>query len=143
MTSTDSVHRSVEIATDPGDTWELLVDDDERAAWFGGDTTLDPTPGGAGHFTDPDGTRRTAVVESVEPERRLSWTWWEDDDPTAPSRVDVALTPTPSGTRIDVVESPLVPTASASALTRPAGSLLDLEFRAILRTHALAPTCRR
>ena len=34
MTSTDSVHRSVEIATDPGDTWELLVDDETlQAIW--------------------------------------------------------------------------------------------------------------
>lgn len=143
MATLEPVHRSVEIVTDPDDTWDLLVDDDERAAWFGGDTALDPTPGGDGHFTDPDGTRRTAIVESVDPGRHLSWTWWEDDDPTTPSRVEVDLSPAPGGTRVDIVESPIVPLAHASALARWSGSLLGLELRAILRAPAFAPTCRR
>ena len=85
MTSTDSVHRSVEIATDPGDTWELLVDDDERAAWFGGDTTLDPTPGGAGHFTDPDGNGLEAYLDTREANDQMDWHGRNDPfDPTAP-----------------------------------------------------------
>ncbi len=143
MTEPGAVHRTVEIVADPADVWELLIDDDERATWFGGETTLDPTPGGIGTFTDPDGTRRTAEVEVVRPERRLSWVWWEDDDPTSRSRVDVELAPTPGGTRVDVIEVPAVPTAHASCLTQASGPLLDLELQALLRTQRLPAVCRR
>ncbi len=144
MKTTPPVHRSVEVEASPDEVWELLVDDDQRAAWFGGETTLDVEPDGAGEFTDPDGTRRSAVVEDVEPGRRLSWTWWTDDDPDGDrSRVDVDLTPTPAGTRISVTETPLVSTARASTMASVAGPLLDLEFRILCRAHAPALTCRR
>ena len=131
-----TVHRSVEVELPPAEVWELLVDDDERAGWFGGPTTLEPVPGGAGLFTDPDGTRRRGRVEEVTPERRLAWTWWpEDGDGSAASRVEVDLRPVPGGTRVSVTEAPMVPTASAS-VRRPDAALplLALEATCLLRS---------
>ncbi len=129
-----AVRRDVDVAIEPDEVWELLVDDDERAGWFGGPTELEPVPGGGGTFTDPDGTRRRATVEEVEPGRRLAWRWWpEDGDPDeGASRVAVELTPLPGGTRIAVTEVPLAPVARAR-WSRPAGlPLVELEHRALL-----------
>ena len=144
---TPAVHRSVEVEATPDEVWELLVDDDERGGWFGGETALDAVPGGSGWFTDPDGTRRAAVVEESTPGRRLAWTWWPDDDSGDGSgdcsRVDIDLTPTPGGTHISVTETPLVPTTQASIATSATGPLLDLEFRILARAHAPSITCRR
>ena len=133
------LHRSVDVDLPPDQVWELLVDDDERADWFGGPTTLDATPGGEGTFTDPDGTRRRAVVEETAPGRRLAWTWWpEADDDGCISRVEIDLRPAPGGTRVSVTEAPLVPTARASSrATASAGHLplLELEITCLLRAR--------
>ena len=150
-----AVQRTIDIEADPDDVWELIVDDDERSAWFGGPSTLEPVPGGSGVFTEPDGTRRSAVVEEVEPGRRLRWSWWPDDDPGDAATVDIDLVPvTPErpgapaiGTRVTVTETPLVPTAACSAAkasmtarmtTRMAAPLLGLELAAMARLGAPA-----
>lgn len=147
---TDAVERTIEIEADPDDVWELLVDDDERAAWFGGPTTLDPVPGGAGIFTEPDGTRRQAVVEESEPGRRLSWTWWPESGDDGPSRVDIDLAPVePSrpgaptiGTRVTVVERPAAVLAAQATVRRSTATvdLAGLELQAMLRHRAPVPT---
>jgi len=130
----DTVERAIEVELAPEEVWELLVDDEERAGWFGGDTHLDVEPGGDGEFTDPDGTRRRAVVGDVEPGRRLSWTWWPDGDPDGASEVRIDLQPTPAGTRVAVTESPLVPSVRASRGT----DLFPLEVACLRRASALA-----
>lgn len=139
------IERSVEVEASPDDVWELLVDDDDRAEWFGGPTELRPEPGTPATFTDPDGTRREATVGDVEPGTRIDWVWWPaerrgDDD--GASHVSVTLEPTTIGTRVTVTEVPLVPMARASmsATTRSAMSmsaafpLLDLEYALLCRS---------
>lgn len=140
----DRTHRSLELPVPPDEAWDLLADDDARDQWFGGTSQLDVAPGGHGVFTDPGGARRTAVVEEARPGHRLAWTWSDDDEPGAPSRVEFDLSPTPSGTRIDVTETSLSARASAArpaAVTKLAtwrGPLLDLELRCLLRTAVTA-----
>lgn len=142
-----AVQRTIDIEAEPDDVWELIVDDDERSAWFGGPSTLEPVPGGSGAFTEPDGTRRSAVVEEVDPGRRLRWSWWPDDDPGDAATVDIDLMPvTPErpgapaiGTRVTVTETPRIPTASCSVATAPmAVPMLGLELAAMARLGAPA-----
>lgn len=117
------VRRTLDLTAAPDEVWEVLVDDQERAAWFGGPTRLQPAPGGDGWFTDSTGVRRAARVEDIIDERRLSWTWWEDDrgdtDGSSASRVTIDLTPTPSGTRLVVTERPLLPLGAQASLHYP------------------------
>lgn len=139
------IRREIEVTSPPDEVWEVLLDDDERGAWFGGPTTLDPRPGGGGWFEDADGRRRSATVEEADPGRRLAWTWWpegDDDSGDTASRVQIDLTPLPGGTRIAVTETALTPVAQASALTGPRGPLLDLELRIMLRSRTAAVLAR-
>ncbi len=106
-----AVRRSVDLDLPADEAWHLVRDDDERSAWFGGPSRIDPVPGGAGRFTDPDGTERHAAIETVEPGRRLAWTWWPADDDADTSRVEIDLAPIPGGTRVTVVEVPVTPAA--------------------------------
>lgn len=146
-TTTNGIRRDIEVHNPPEEVWEVLVDDDERGAWFGGRTRLDPSPGGRGWFEDTDGNRRSANVDEAEPGRRLAWTWWPDpasdgepdtDHPGGASRVQIDLTPLPGGTRISVTETPLTPMARASALTGARGPLVDLELRLLLTSRQSA-----
>lgn len=141
------IRREIEVASPPDDVWEVLVDDDERGAWLGGRTTMDPSPGGTGWFEDEDGRRRSMRVEEADPGRRLTWTWSPeptDDDgrDDLASRVEIDLTQLRGGTRVSVTETPLTPVAQACALTGRGGALVDLELRMILRTTATVVLAR-
>lgn len=144
------IRREIEVASPPDDVWEVLVDDDERGAWFGGRTAMDPSPGGTGWFEDEDGTRRWVRVDEAEPGRRLAWIWSPeptdddaaDEQPDGASRVEIDLTPLPGGTRVAVTETPLTPVAQASALTTRGGALVDLELRLMVRITAAVVLAR-
>jgi uncharacterized protein YndB with AHSA1/START domain len=115
------VERIVTLPTDLADAWELLTDPDELALWLGDDVRLDPTPGAAGRVLERDGSDRALVVHDVEPERRLSWTWWpEGGDPGAGSHVEITLSPADGGTLVRVVERPLAPQAATASATASA-----------------------
>lgn len=145
MTSADqpdqqpfSVRRSIEVEAPIDDVWDVVIDDDERAGWFGGPTELTPVEGTEATFTEPDGTRRSARIESVVPGRHLGWTWWDDgDDGAAASRVTIDLTPSPAGTRIDILEAPARAQASVlgGVLAGQPGRfdpVLELEHRLLI-----------
>lgn len=121
----------------PEEVWDLVVDDEERAGWFGGETELDPVEGGDALFTEFDGTRRRGLVEEVVPDRRLAWTWWPEDSPDQASRVVIELAPLGPGTRVTVTE-----TAATGSFGRPPAvrdAISGLELQAMLRSAAPVP----
>src|SRR5439155_698749 len=80
------------------EVWPALTHSDQVSVWFGADVALDARPGGRGVFRWPDGTERHAVVEEVEPERKLSFRWlpfqrtaWGDVEPIPSTRVEITL----------------------------------------------------
>jgi uncharacterized protein YndB with AHSA1/START domain len=122
-----SVTRQIDVEVDPDELWRTIVDDEERAAWWGGDTELDLRPGGDGHATDPDGTIRRIRVDEVEPGRRLAYRWWTDDDASA---VELVVLPRPDGSRLTVTETRAAHGALAPTLER---GLLELELLVLCR----------
>lgn len=103
------IKREIELPSPPDEVWRALTDEDELEEWFANDVELDPRPGGEGVFRWDDGEERHALVEEVDPERRLAFTW---DD----GRVEIELEETPAGTRVTVVESPVAEWSSALEL---------------------------
>jgi uncharacterized protein YndB with AHSA1/START domain len=106
-----TVEREITIPATPAEVWPAVTHSDEVSVWFGADVALDARPGGRGVFRWPDGTERHAVVEEVEPERRLSFRWLpfqhtaERDVEAIPStRVEITLDEVAEGTRVRVVE---------------------------------------
>jgi uncharacterized protein YndB with AHSA1/START domain len=97
-----TVEQSTEIDADVDEVWEVLTDPDALGRWLGREVDLDLQPGAAGRVVDPDGTVRQVLVTDVEEAARVAWHWWEDDGPL--TSVEITLTPTPSGTRVDVQE---------------------------------------
>ena len=125
------VTRSVDLDVAPEDVWEAIVDDDARSAWLGGETRLDPVPGGEGYATTDDGEHRRVRVDAVEPGRRLSFHWWADDGDDL-SVVELVVIPRPGGSTLTVTET--MPVMRASVGER----LLDLELYFLLRAGLLA-----
>ena len=103
------VERTVEVPIPPEELWEALADPAALGDWFEADVELDVRPGGPGRFVLADGQGRRALVHEVEPGRRLSFSWWPDDDGrwrlTERTTVTMTLEPVPGGTRLRVVET--------------------------------------
>ena len=112
------VEREVVLPVTPDVAWEAITEDHELSEWFAAEAELDPRPGGAGRFVDDDGTVRRAVVETVDPQRRLRFVWWPEDGGGAPSSVDLELFEVETGTRLVVVEAPVASTAWPAAFAR-------------------------
>ena len=96
------VVREVVFDAPPDQVWDALTDPERLEEWFANDVDFDLDRGGV--FRWEDGEVRHAVVEEVEPERRLAIRWW---DPSAPEESEVTFTldETEEGTRLVVTET--------------------------------------
>lgn len=96
------VVREVMLDAPPEEVWKALTDPERLEEWFANDVEFDLEEGGV--FRWNDGDVRHAIVEEVEPERRLALRWW---DPAAPevSAVTFTLDETAEGTRLVVTET--------------------------------------
>ena len=86
--------------------WELMTEEPEE--WLADEVELEPEPGAPLRMAWADGEVREGLVEEVEEERRLRFRWG-DDATGVPSRVEWTIDDAPGGTRVTVVERPLVP----------------------------------
>jgi uncharacterized protein YndB with AHSA1/START domain len=102
--------RIISLEATPAEVWAALTEHEQLGAWFGGDLTLEPRPGGRVSLLGDDGERRHGTVEAIDPGRRLVFRWWEPGLATTASgtRVDLELVEVPDGgTRLTVREDTL------------------------------------
>jgi uncharacterized protein YndB with AHSA1/START domain len=112
--SSARVQRSLDVDAPPAEVWQMIVDPAELATWLATDVELVVAPGGRGRLTDDAGVVRHAVVESVDPGRRLVLRWWADGDgPDAASVVTMAVAPRGDGARLVVTEQLAIPRPAA------------------------------
>lgn len=97
MSELPQIERSVELPADPEEVWERIVDGDLAEEWMG--VRLDPRPGGA--VTVP-GREMIGTVEEVVPGESITWSWREPNGD--PSQVTIKVTPTDSGSQVDITE---------------------------------------
>jgi uncharacterized protein YndB with AHSA1/START domain len=105
----DGAEVSVDIAADLDRVWEALVTDGGLEPWMGQGATIDPRPDGTLEVPDIVGGQfRRGLVHTVDVGDRLGFTWWPAQRPTERSDVSITLTPSEVGTRVTVVEVPVV-----------------------------------
>ncbi|HQU26810.1 MAG TPA: SRPBCC domain-containing protein [Acidimicrobiales bacterium] len=95
----DVIQRSIDLPAAPREVWPLVA----SPAWLG-EGEIDPSPGAEGWVEDGDATRYL-VVEEVDEPHRLTYRWASFAD--EPTRVEIDLVPTETGTRVTVTEGPL------------------------------------
>lgn len=122
-TEPGTVDIEIDLAAAGDDAWAAVATPEGLAAWLAPDVDLPAVaPGAAGHLTDDDGVRRRLCVGDVDPGRRVTFTWWREDEPDDASTVTLLLVPAGAGrTRLRVVETTAFAAPRASAL---AGALV-------------------
>jgi uncharacterized protein YndB with AHSA1/START domain len=94
------IERDVFLPTPPEEVWEALTQAERLERWFANEVELEPEPGGRALFRWSNGEEREAVVEDVDPERRLALRWLDDG-----GFVSLELHGVDGGTELRVVES--------------------------------------
>jgi len=122
------VNRTIVLPAGLGSVWSALTDDRRLSQWFGAEVAGEgdglTRSGGRALFTWPDGRRRAAVVEALEPHSLLVLRWmpFEEDAegvarPCDPSTIRFVLEAHGDGTRLRITEE-------APAHLDPRGRLL-------------------
>ncbi|MEJ2886974.1 SRPBCC domain-containing protein [Actinomycetospora aeridis] len=109
----DRIERTTELAHRPEVVWKALSTADGLRSWLGDEASIDLRPGGSAEVVwtggDTAGGQHAEIrVERVEEPRVLGFTWRVDGvDREDPRRtyVEFTLEPTPTGTRLHLVES--------------------------------------
>jgi uncharacterized protein YndB with AHSA1/START domain len=96
------VERRVDFDAGADEVWDALTDEDLLGEWFDGRVALRLEPGGVLRVEGDDGVRE-ARVETVEPARRLTFTWFADEGAPA-STVELELCPQAGGCTLHVRE---------------------------------------
>jgi len=105
----DRIERTVELPHPPQTVWAALTTAEGLAAWFGNKgATIDLRAGGPATLDFDNGFHQNMRVERVEEPTVFGFTWQiyglpEDD--ARRTYVEFTLDPTPSGTRLTVVET--------------------------------------
>lgn len=107
----DTVHRVVELPCTQEEAWDFIID----PSWLGDEGEVTTEEGSEGWVRDGEDTKYLYVEEVIEGERFVyRWASFTEE----PSRVEIELAPSPSGTSIDITESPLSARMMASLAHR-------------------------
>lgn len=101
-----AVRREVVLPVDRESAWAALADRDQLATWLADEVELDIEAGAEGWLRWDNGERRRARVEEVMERRRLVLRWSGDYGPE--TVVELVLDDVPEGTRLVVLELPVV-----------------------------------
>lgn len=109
MTEPLEISRTVVIRAPRATVFRFFTDSERFARWWGKGSAIDAVPGGAVRICFPGGNTASGEVLEIEPEARIAFSYGYDDpaQPIAPggSRVTVALSDHPEGTRLDLVHA--------------------------------------
>lgn len=101
-----AVRREILLPVDRMTAWDALRDAEGLETWLADEARLEIRRGAQGTLVLRDGERRLVTVEEVEEGRRLTLSWREPDG--EPSLVEITLDDVPEGTRLVVVEMPIL-----------------------------------
>jgi len=111
-----SVRREIVFPEPRESVWRALTEAERLEEWFANEVELDVRPGGSGVFRWGDGSVREAIVEEVDPERRLGFRWRDTEGDEPETLVELTLEEDEAGTRLVVTETPAESAEWGSAL---------------------------
>ncbi len=117
-----AVRREVLLPVDRNTAWAMLVDPEELANWLADEVDLKIEVGAEGWLRWGDGEPRRATVEEVAERRRVVLRWSESDGPE--TIVELALDDLPEGTRLVVLELPVVRLEAVGTLLEQATRMI-------------------
>ena len=108
------IERSADLDMDVDQLWSLISTPDGWKSWLVDDADVAITPSANGTAID-DGVERTVQVDSVIAGRTVGFSWWDRDDPSSASYVQLDVVELPGGrSQLHITERFLGATAGAT-----------------------------
>jgi len=120
-----TVERTEWFDASPDDLWRALTEPELLCEWLASSVELEPRLGGRVQVVDDGGNERRGVVHTVDPARRIVFSWTPTEGDAPASTVEITLEPDGDGTTLRVTET-------VFAFER-FGSVLGTEPRALAR----------
>ena len=99
-----TVERSTDLDMDVDELWQLISTADGWSGWLVDDAEIDVSPGSSGSASDA-GVRRDVRIDHVNERRNVDFVWWERDEPSSKSYVQLEIVELPTGgSRLNVTE---------------------------------------
>jgi hypothetical protein len=112
-----SIERYTDLDIDVSDLWTLISTAQGWSSWLVDDADVTISPGQAGTATD-DGIERSVQIDDVDLGRGIGFSWWNRDDPTSVSHVQLDIVELPDNrSRLHVTEHFRPVTATTTTTT--------------------------
>lgn len=85
-----SIERHTDLDIGIADLWALISTAEGWSAWLVDDAAISVAPGGRGSARY-DGVERSVRIDAVSNGHRVEFSWWDDDDPTSGSHVQLEI----------------------------------------------------
>jgi uncharacterized protein YndB with AHSA1/START domain len=109
-----AIERSTDLDMDVDQLWSLVSTPDGWKSWLVDDADVAIAPAATGTAID-DGVERTVQVDSVIAGRTVGFSWWDRDDPSSASYVQLDVVELPGGrSQLRITERFVGATASAT-----------------------------
>jgi uncharacterized protein YndB with AHSA1/START domain len=110
-----TIERSTDLDMDVDELWQLISTAEGWRGWLVDEADIDVSAGSVGSTSDA-GVRRGVRIDHVRERRRVDFVWWQRDEPSSRSFVQLEVVELPSGgSRLNVTERLSVSNATASA----------------------------
>jgi hypothetical protein len=109
-----TIERSTDLDMGVDELWLLISTAEGWREWLVDEADIDVSAGSEGSTSDA-GIRRGVHIDHVHERRQVDFVWWERDEPSSRSYVQLEIVELPSGgSRLNVTERLSVSNASAS-----------------------------
>jgi uncharacterized protein YndB with AHSA1/START domain len=126
------IERTAQLDVGADELWALISTAEGWRSWLVDDTVLDITPESTGSAVE-DGRTRSVRIDTVTDRHRVGFSWWDRDDPSSGSCVDLAIVPLPDGrSQLRITERFVGASASAHAsISTPMSAGLAWDVRLV------------
>jgi uncharacterized protein YndB with AHSA1/START domain len=118
-----AIRREITLPVDREAAWRMLSDPEELASWLADEVELEIELGAQGWLRWESGECVQATVEEIAEHRRVVLRWASADAPE--TLVELTLDDVPEGTRLVVLELPVIQLEAVGALLEQGPSVIE------------------
>lgn len=123
-----SVERTTELDLDVDELWTLISTAQGWSSWLVDDTELVVAPGAMGTAVE-DGVVRDVHIDSISDGHSITFSWWDRDDPTSGSFVQLEIVELPNGrSQLNITERFVGATAMSASMSTSSAVAWDVRL---------------
>jgi uncharacterized protein YndB with AHSA1/START domain len=123
-----SVERTTELDLGVDELWALISTAEGWSSWLVDEAQIQITPDSAGTAVE-DGVVRDVHIDSISDGHTITFSWWDRDDPTSGSFVQLEIVELPNGrSQLNITERFVGATAMSASMSTSSAVAWDVRL---------------